>query len=70
MRVRQLRLRRGGADTAPISNRHAPGREDAHVIAVRMTLAIWRTNTGGDAQGGFNRRLAYRNLAYPNLSVV
>ena len=39
--------------------------EDPSVIAKRLTLSVWRTNTGGDALGGFNRR-----LAYPNLSVV
>ena len=33
--------------------------EDPSLIAGRMTLAIWRSNTGGDARGGFNRRLRY-----------
>jgi len=31
--------------------------EDASVIGSRLTLCIWRTNTGGDMRGGFNRRL-------------
>jgi len=28
----------------------------------RLTLAIWRSNTGGDASGGFNRRLSYPDM--------
>ena len=39
--------------------------DNPSVIAGRMTLAIWRTNTGGDGRGGFNRR-----LSYPPLGVV
>ena len=33
--------------------------DDPSVIAKRLTLAIWRSDTGGNALGGFNRRLAY-----------
>jgi hypothetical protein len=33
--------------------------DDPSVIAKRLTLSIWRSNTGGDASGGFNRRLNY-----------
>jgi hypothetical protein len=33
--------------------------DDPVVIAKRLTLAIWRSNTGGDASGGFNRPLRY-----------
>jgi hypothetical protein len=33
--------------------------DDPAVVAKRLTLAIWRSNTGGDASGGFNRRLNY-----------
>lgn len=32
------------------------------VIAKRLTLSIWRSNTGGDASGGFNRPLSYPPL--------
>jgi hypothetical protein len=39
--------------------------DDPVVIAKRLTLAIWRSNTGGDASGGFNRR-----LRYPDFGVV
>jgi hypothetical protein len=39
--------------------------DDPDVIAKRLTLAIWRSNTGGDASGGFNRR-----LIYPGIGVV
>ena len=35
--------------------------DDADVIAKRLTLAISRSNTGGDASGGFNRRLVYND---------
>jgi hypothetical protein len=35
--------------------------DDPVVIAKRLTLAIWRSNTGGDASGGFNRKLSYRD---------
>ena len=35
------------------------------MIAKRLTLAIWRSNTGGDMRGGFDRR-----LTYPDLGVV
>jgi hypothetical protein len=48
---------------APISTGTLPEGDDAHVIAGRMTLAIWRTNTGEDARGGFNRRINFPNLA-------
>jgi hypothetical protein len=30
------------------------------VTAKRLTTAIWRSNTGGDASRGFNRPLTYR----------
>ena len=36
--------------------------DDPDVIAKRLTLAIWRSNTGGDASGGFNRWLNYQPL--------
>jgi len=36
--------------------------DDPDVIAKRLTLAIWRSNTGGDASGGFNRRLHYPDI--------
>ena len=36
--------------------------DDPVVIAKRRTLAIWRSNTGGDASGGFNRPLIYPNI--------
>jgi hypothetical protein len=39
--------------------------DDPDVIAKRLTRAIWRSNTGGDASGGFNRR-----LIYPGIGVV
>jgi hypothetical protein len=39
--------------------------DDPVVIAKRLTLAIWRSNTGGDASGGFNRQ-----LSYPEIRVV
>jgi hypothetical protein len=39
--------------------------DDPDVIAKRLTVAIWRNNTGGDASGGFNRR-----LSYPDIGVI
>jgi len=36
--------------------------DDPTVIAKRLTLAIWHSNTGGDASGGFNRPLIYPNI--------
>jgi hypothetical protein len=36
--------------------------DDPSVIAKRLTLTIWRSNTGGDASGGFNRALIYQPL--------
>jgi hypothetical protein len=35
--------------------------EDAHVIASRLTLSIWRSNTGGEMRGGFNRKIIYND---------
>jgi ATP-dependent DNA ligase len=39
--------------------------DDPVVIAKRLTMSIWHSNTGGDASGGFNRR-----LIYPDIGVV
>jgi hypothetical protein len=39
--------------------------DDPDVIAKRLTLAIWRSNTDGDASGGFNRP-----LSYPDIGVI
>ena len=39
--------------------------DDPVVIAKRLTLSIWRSNTGGDARGGFNRP-----LIYPDIGIV
>jgi hypothetical protein len=36
--------------------------DDPVAIAKRLTLAIWRSNIGGDASGGFNRPLSYPNI--------
>jgi hypothetical protein len=41
------------------------GGDDPDVIAKRLKLRIWRSNTGGDASGGFNRK-----LTYPEIGVV
>jgi hypothetical protein len=35
--------------------------DDPVAIAKRLTMSIWRSNTGGDASGGFNRRLVYND---------
>ena len=43
--------------------KHTPAEgDDPMVIAKRLTLAIWHSNTGGDASGGFNRPLIYPNI--------
>jgi hypothetical protein len=33
--------------------------DDPVVIAKRPTMSIWRSNTGSDASGGFNRKRSY-----------
>jgi hypothetical protein len=58
------------ASPAPIRRRSIQAHkleedDDPVVIANRLTLAIWRSNTGGDASGEFNR-----HLTYPNIGVV
>ena len=39
--------------------------DDPVAIAKRLTMSIWRSNTGGDPSGGFSRR-----LVYPDIGVV
>jgi hypothetical protein len=36
--------------------------DDPVLIAKHLTMSIWRSNTGGDASGGFNRPLVYPNI--------
>jgi hypothetical protein len=57
-------------DGKPVRRRHSgdvyrhelKDGDDPVAIAKRLTLAIWRSNTGGDASGGFNRRLHYPDI--------